>query len=392
MSSHCSILNLPIEILDFVYKFIPDMKEKLNLARVHWVLGRAFALHVGDTFKEIQILEPQVNDWSDILALCGSSVTTIKTEDSKAAMTAVKLASMHCPNLEKLVFPVSSNSWNQIKSLLLTLENLSSIVVMDNFEKLNVVDTLLQLPKLTTVEFVRIGREIWKRVGELVNLTKLTIRNKEEELIDVFKDCSALKNLNSLELKYACIRMPEDHGDEQLMPKIEFLKIFCGTFYTALPYMPTLKDLQIENIDLRMKLTDIFGQSAVNYGKTLESLRYCPKGFRYCDVVDLRIIMKLQALKRLECTVVDDDCMNYISQLENLELLILPGSLLTNRGAMMVINRCKHLRLLGLNGCERINSYMVEEAVAALQHRRLRSDNPLVLHVSVSFGKVDNVS
>nr|XP_041631303.1 uncharacterized protein LOC108080631 isoform X2 [Drosophila kikkawai] len=365
MSSHISIINLPEEVLNLVYKYIPEMKDKLNLAKSHCVLGKAFALHVGGIFKEIEIAERPLGEWSDILALCGSSVTRIMTTAVNTTVTVVNLASKHCPNLEEFFFPVRSSSWNQIKSLLLTLRNLTWIGLMNNFEKANVVDTLLKMPKLKNLQLVGFNRQDWESVGKLVNLTELTIMNKKEESADIFKVCSPLKNIDSLEFKSAFIRVPKNHGE--LWPKIDMLRFNYGIFKTPLRYLPSLKYLTIDSIAPRMNLTHVFGKSASNYGKTLESLRFCTEIRRIIDTDDLGVIMKLKALKKLDCQ----------------------NSGLSNRGAMTLISRCKKLRDLDLFGCPRIYSDLVMEAVLALSTLRPPSEKPFILRVSRSFGPVD---
>ncbi|KAH8296045.1 hypothetical protein KR054_001022 [Drosophila jambulina] len=395
MSTRCYIIDLPVEILALVYKSIPDMRDKLNLAKAHCVLGEAFASYAGNTFKEIEIKERPIFDWLDILSLCGVSVSGITLEDSKAAVPVVKLASMYCPNLEKLFIPVRTTFWDRIKPLILTLENLSSISLM-NYDclscdtKFNVVDTLLRMPKLTNLQLCCFNFQDWQRVGELVNLTELTIKNIRNEPIDMFKVCSPLKGLKNLVLGPAFFRMPKDHVDKQLWPKIKLLQVHNGTFDMSLPYLATLKELNIDELNPSQSLADVLGQSADNYGKSLESLSFFPT----MSTDDLKIIMKLKALKRLEFSPSGDDWigMDYISQLENLEELILRDSPLTNRGVMMVINKCKQLRLLDLHGCHgMIDIDIIEEAVAALHNFHISSDKPLVLVVGTSFGKVDKV-
>ncbi|KAH8252024.1 hypothetical protein KR038_006822 [Drosophila bunnanda] len=391
MASRCNILNLPVEVLNLVYKSIPNMRDKLNLAKAHDFLGKVFAIHAGDAFKSIEIEERPIKDWSDILLLCGSSVTRILTRAVNTTVIVVKLASMYCPKLEEFFIPVRSNFWNHIKPLLLSLENVSWIGLMNKYEKANVVDTLLQMPKLKSLQLIGFNREDWQRVGELVNLTSLTIMNKKEEPIDIFKVCSPMKNMDSMELQFASIRMPKDYGGEQLWPKIELLSISYGVFHTSLPYLPTLKYLTLDSIDPYINLTDVFGQSVFNYGNTLESLRFCPGIPRLINADDLSIIMKLKALKRLGCQVGSDYVMDYITFLKNLDHVTLDNSYITNRGVMMLVYRCKKLRHLSLFGCPMVNSDFVIEAFLYLKTLRPKLDNPVEFRVSPWFGYVDKV-
>ncbi|KAH8315643.1 hypothetical protein KR059_006999 [Drosophila kikkawai] len=397
MSSHCDIINLPIEILDMVYKYIPDMRDKLNLAKSHCVLGKAFAFHAGNTFKEIVIERQTIEDWSAILSLCGSSVTSITAEDIKYTVSAAKLAFMHCPNLEKFSFSVCSSSWNQIKSLFLTLQNLSDIEIWNyGSEYLSgsgyvcVVDTLLLMPKLKHFKLSDNYPDL-ERFGELLNLTKLAIVNSIEP-IDFFRVIRSLKNIDSLELHSAVVRMPKDLGDEQLLPKIELLKLSYATFRTPLPYLPSLKHLTVSYGFENGKISDVFGESVFSYGKTLESLDISRIIVSFIKNDTIGVIMNLKALKKLDFRVGYKDCLYDLRQLENLEVLNLHLSNITNRGAIMVIKGCKKLRHLNIRKCDQVNSDMVKEAVTALQNSPPRSDKPFVLIVGPDFGKVDKVS
>ncbi|KAH8350432.1 hypothetical protein KR059_011933 [Drosophila kikkawai] len=395
MSSPCDIINLPIEILDLVFKYIPVMRDKLNLAKSHCVLGKAFAFHAGNIFKEIEIENRPIEDWSDILSLCGSSVNSIRALNyynrDTDPVSAAKLASKHCPNLEKFSFRVCSSSWNQLKSLLLTLQNLSYIELRNCSENVSVVDALLQMPKLKHLQLYGVENHFIERVGELSNLTKLTMQNIEP--IDFFRVSRSLKNIESLEINTAVFQKPNDLGDEQLLPKIELLKINYGIFQTPLPYLPSLKHLCIRStFDYNMNPSKVFGESVLSYGKTLESLSFRANSYFFFNVDKIGILMKLKALKKLELPVESDDCFHDISQLENLEELSLLNSKITNRGAIMVINGCKKLQKLKICDCEMVNRNMIKAAVAALQHCSPRSDKPFLLRVSLVFGHVDKVS
>ncbi|KAH8338730.1 hypothetical protein KR059_004253 [Drosophila kikkawai] len=391
MSSHCDIINLPIEILDLVYKYISVMRDKLNLAKSHCVLGKAFAFHTGNIFKEIKIEDRPTEDWSDILSLCGSSVTSINALniyiDVRYTVSAAKLASKHCPNLEKFSFSVCSSSWNQIKSLLLTLQNLSDIEIWNyGSENDSVFDTLLLMPKLKHLKLSDNYLDL-ERFGELSNLTKLAIVNFMEP-IEFIRVIRSLKNIDSLEIENADVCMPKDFGDEQLLPKIELLKLNDATFHTPLPYLQSLKHLTVSYGFKTGKISDVFGESVFSYGKTLESLDIS----KIIKKDTIGVIMKLKALKKLDFRVGYEDCLYDLRQLENLEVLNLHDSKITNRGVIIVINVCKKLRHLNIRECEGVNSDMVEEAVAALQNSPPRSDKPFLLRVSPNFGHVDKVS
>ncbi|XP_070141459.1 uncharacterized protein [Drosophila kikkawai] len=388
MSSHCYILNLPIELLNLVYKYIPSMRDKLNLAKTHCVLGNAFAFHAGNTFKSIKIEDRPIGEWLDILPLCGSSITGLEIEDEEDNVIVAKLASTHCPNVEKIRFHVHSSSLNQFNSLLLPLQNLFYIEIWKYSQNFCVVDTLLQMPNLKHLTLFTFNYRDMERVGELTNLTKLNLCN-EGLPIDICKCYSPLKNINSLELEDVVFRMPKDLGGETLWPKIEILKVTIRIFDMPLPYFPTLKHLSIEINNSKKSLSDVFGESVFSYGKTLESLSYCKTFPNSIDDDDIGILIKLKALKKLELRVKSDNCLHDICQLENLEELNLARSRITNGGVIEVIKRSTKLRQLNICECVGVNSDMVEEAVAALQDCPRRSDKPFLLQVSPSFGDVD---
>ncbi|KAH8240141.1 hypothetical protein KR032_011640 [Drosophila birchii] len=360
MSSLGYILNLPMEVLDLVYKYIPDMKDKINLGKAHCVLGKAFVFHVRDIFKNICPSAQSISDWTYILRMCGSSVTGIRSCEDDNGMNVLKLATMYCPNLE----------------------NISLIDIRNTrCEKPNVIDRLLQVPKLKILQLLTRNPTNWVRLGELVNLTKLDIHTfNEEEPVDIFKVCSPLKNIDTLELTTAFFRMPEDHADKELWPKIESLTVRIGFFPSPLPYLPTLKRLRIFNADRSTTLRSVFGQSIFDYGKTLEWLSFCQLFDYDFHADDLEIITKLKALKKFDCQVNGLVDLHYLCQLKNLEELNIQNSDITTRGAILLMNGCKKLHHLDLFG-NPVDGDIIKKAVAAVNSLRSSSEKPLISNV-----------
>ncbi|XP_050741842.1 uncharacterized protein LOC127010814 [Drosophila biarmipes] len=389
----CNILNLPVEVLALIFKELFNIKDKLNLAEAHPVLGTAFALQAGNTYKEIVFEQRPDIEWSKILSFCGSSVSRISSMTVGKTMVVTKLASMFCPNLEEFFIPVRSNYWNHIAPLLLTLQNLKWVGFINNFDRVNLVDTLMKLPKLNNLQLVRFNRRDMGRLKELVNLENLSIlQNKRGEPIDIYNVCSSMKNMDSLRIHCGDIRIPSNLGEEPLWPKIELLRVGYGIFYSPLPYLPTLKYFTIDNTNFRIKLNKIFGETVTKYGETLESLRFCPETLRCIDSGEAETISKLKALKRLECQLEDDLYIDlFITRLQQLEDLSLQNSSnITNVGILKLLNRCKKLRKLDVFGCRLINKALVKPAVALLSMNGVQPDNPLVLKVGAEFGAVSD--
>ncbi|XP_016984050.1 uncharacterized protein LOC108048086 [Drosophila rhopaloa] len=390
MASSCNILNLPVEVLALIFKELSSIKDKLNLAYAHPILGKAFAFEAGDTYKKIDFEERPIREWSQILVLCGSSVSRISKRTVSQTVVVTKLASKYCPNLEEFFIPVRRNFWNHISPLLLTLQNLNWVGFTNDFQMVNLVDTLLKLPKLNNLQVLGFCRGDLERLKELVNLEELTILNKNEDPIDIYKICSPMKKLNELEVKFGFIRIPEEIGGDQLWPKLDLLRIGYGMFYTQLPYLPSLKFLTIDNTAAHMKLNNIFGTTVTKYAETLESLRFCSETLRDIDLQEAATISKLRALKRLECQLEDNFYIDhYITNLNQLEELSLQNSSqITNCGILILMHRCKKLRKLDVFGCRLINNDLIMPAVAILCINGVQPDNPVVLTVDRNFGSV----
>nr|XP_017008604.2 uncharacterized protein LOC108065191 [Drosophila takahashii] len=391
MASACNILNLPVEVLALIFKELLDIKDKLNFAETHPVLGKAFALQAGDTYKKIDFGERSIAEWAKILSLCGPSVSRISSQAVNKSVAVTKLASDFCPNLDEFFLAVRRRFWNHISPLLLTLKNLKWVGFINDFENVNVVDTLLKLPNLINLELYNFNRQDVERLKELVNLTELTLFNKKGDPIDIYKICSTMKNMDSLHIKYGNIKIPKDLGGEQLWPKIELLRIGYGLFYTPLPYLPTLQYLTIDNTDYRMKLNKIFGKTVTEYATTLESLRFCPETLRCIDLEEAATISKLKALKRLECQLESDLYIDhFITNLQQLESLSLQNSSnITCVGIVQLLGRCKKLRKLDVFGCRLLKkNLIIPPAIAILHMNGVQSNNPLVLTVGSEFGMV----
>ncbi|XP_037720908.1 uncharacterized protein LOC119554186 [Drosophila subpulchrella] len=389
----CNILNLPVEVLALIFKDLFDIKDKLNLAEAHPVLGKAFAFQAGNTYKKIDFEQRPAIEWSKILSFCGSSVSRISSRSVGQTVVLTKLASMFCPNLEELFIPVRSHFWNDISPLLSTLQNLKWVGFSNDFDRVNVVDTMLKLPKLNNLQLVKFNRQDMERLKELVNLENLSIfNNKKMDPVDIYKVCSSMKNMDSLEIHCGDIRIPNYLDQDQLWPKIELLRIGYGFFYSPLPYLPTLKYLTIDNTEFRMKLNKILRKTVTKYGKTLESLRFCPETLRCIDLNEAETISKLKALKRLECQLETDLYIDqFITRLQQLEILSLQNSSnITNAGIILLLNRCKKLRLLDIFGCRLIDSTFLSAAAALLRKNGVQPHNPLVIKVGFEFGAVSD--
>jgi len=159
MAAACNILNLPVEVLALIFKDLFNIKDKLNLAEAHPVLGKAFAFQAGNTYKKIDFEQRPAIEWSKILSFCGSSVSRISSTTVGQTVVVTKLASMFCPNLEEFFIPVRSHFWNHISPLLSTLQNLKWVGFSNNFDRVNVVDTMLKLPKLNNLQLVKFNRQ-----------------------------------------------------------------------------------------------------------------------------------------------------------------------------------------------------------------------------------------
>ncbi|XP_050742045.1 uncharacterized protein LOC122819037 isoform X2 [Drosophila biarmipes] len=187
-----SLLHLPLEVLDFIFKQLSP-SHKLMLADSHPILGDAFLYHVGDTFKKLTLrqlpmeelvtlrlsgpgtfkidtgkysVDHMVLSWEDvliILRLLGSSLLEIDAGEYgvKNMHLIFKSIQRHCNNLVSIKTPLNKENVNAFCSLLLKLENLNAVGLsfyhkLDDFDPEYTIHVLHQLPNLRKLKIGRI--------------------------------------------------------------------------------------------------------------------------------------------------------------------------------------------------------------------------------------------
>ncbi|XP_017008586.2 uncharacterized protein [Drosophila takahashii] len=94
------LTNLPMEILDLIFKFLGDLEDKLQLAKVDEVLAAAFRFHCGIHFKYLSAFEVPTRFWEDLLPICGSTIEVMHTDKYEDIRPPYKLIEQYCPNLQ----------------------------------------------------------------------------------------------------------------------------------------------------------------------------------------------------------------------------------------------------------------------------------------------------
>ncbi|KAH8286843.1 hypothetical protein KR018_002016, partial [Drosophila ironensis] len=380
------ILDLPLEILGMIFSEIKSFDDKLNMAQAHGMLGRAFAFVAADSFRKIEIESLPIIDWFTILPLCGSTVQSLGTRDVATAVVVARMAASYCPNLEEIYLPVRRAAWEDIKYPLQCLQNLIWVGLINDFECINVIETLRQLPKLQNLQLIKFNAPDLLGLDQLVNIETLAIENDNRNLFDVYKMCSSMKSLIALDVGFAEFRIPDPAAGVDLWPELDFLSIGFGVFHTSLPFFPHLKYLTIGNTST--ELYNILGDTIDKYAETVESLRFCTDSVREIDMEEGRTIFRLKSLKALDCKLANDLYIDaYISQMAQLENVSLRNSSnITNYGIFMLVKRCQNLRKLDVVGCRHVNRRLLFPATRLLMTYANREDPSMLIRVGPEFG------
>jgi len=136
-----NLLDLPFEVLDFIFKNLDD-SDKWQLAKVNKNLGRAFAFHIRDKYERVLIHYSSSWFLETILPLCGSTVRHIETTDC-------------FDSYESLAWLIENN-----------FENLQSLTIDVYFQKTSYMNRFLRSGvKLQSVEIhVRIELNFLPRI------------------------------------------------------------------------------------------------------------------------------------------------------------------------------------------------------------------------------------
>ncbi|XP_022208253.2 uncharacterized protein LOC111064790 [Drosophila obscura] len=381
-----NIVNLPPKKLSLIFICLERTKDRQRLAQTHPVLRRAFALYAADRYQLIDFESLPTENWPFIFSACGSNVKGIMSSMAKNAVAAVKLAAKHCPNLEELFISIQSKYWDKLKPLLVKLKALKDLRLMNDYTPIDLMNTLLELPEVTTLQLFRFKREDLIPVKYLLQLQNLFIKN--DEPLNLYGLCADMAQLESLEVRNVCISFPAELIRDPLWPKLKLLNIGIEAIRTEMPYLPRLRILHIE-FSPEMELGKLFGRSVSGYSNSLQVLRLYSDEIGPSHANNAKAIGQLKSLKLLICSNLNNTYLQFI-KLDQLQKVIVQSSNnVTNSGVLRLLRGCKNLRTLDVSGCRRVNQNVVGPLIKVLQHNDVQPDNPLVLTVQLkSFGEV----
>ncbi|XP_017030925.1 uncharacterized protein [Drosophila kikkawai] len=281
-----NITNLPVEILDLLFKYCGDMTNKLHLAQTHPYLVEAFAYHCRNLFECISNdKEISLSSWRFILPVCGSNIKTIhKNIRDSSDEELVNLVALHCSKLEKIKLSFETDSVDCVKSLICQRQNsLKAIrlILMLRSESRELNTKMLhefpELPLLEELKITNIPIENYDHIQKFKNLVKLEIGcwGLTKHVIDVFALCAPLKKLQILFLRGVRIIASEQTKIHLPVLQLKKLSITCEQHNSH---------AEVQRFIL-------------SQGKSLESLRYDCELVSYSNEDFLEVIRICRSLR-----------------------------------------------------------------------------------------------
>ncbi|XP_052844247.1 uncharacterized protein LOC128257321 isoform X2 [Drosophila gunungcola] len=302
MENNLTIVDMPFEVLDLIFKELFNLKDKLQLAQAHEKLGRAFSYHSRSDYRSLYPyarIRPEM--WVVLVQECGATIeefSTSEIENFPWNDLLAKAIEQHCPNLKSVKICVYDNNCDSVQSFLLNMsQSLTSVELtlhIDDTKK--IFDAMAKMTKLTKFTRKGIPNDEVYQIQKLTALEELVMDNNDRfnpnsplYLLDI---CAPLKNLRSLTVLGSTI-LPSDKPHSMIWVNLEHLTIdFCQVL-TELPECPKLKTLHIVysycNIDgLLFRFILQNGRNLVKINENsrthtpdgeslLQVLRSCPK-------------------------------------------------------------------------------------------------------------------
>ncbi|KAH8368727.1 hypothetical protein KR084_009225 [Drosophila pseudotakahashii] len=278
MPNNITLLDLPLEVLDFIFKHLSP-SHKLRLADSHPILAEAFRHHVGDLYKKINLDELPPADWSLILQLSGYNVQEIDIGfNFKINSPVFTLIPRHCKNLEYIKSSVGTSSVEAVCSLLLKLDGLKSVDILliterrqpELYDPEYTINVLHQIPtlrklKIRDIPFARINF-----IQQFVDLEELDLSGIWFRVFDmnIFKICAPLRKLRSLRVEQLSVTKEPFENDGYSFQFLEKLTFRRCKVNQKFPLLPMLKSVDITC------LGDLILYYVVlpNYGNTLQKV------------------------------------------------------------------------------------------------------------------------
>ncbi|KAH8315646.1 hypothetical protein KR059_006996, partial [Drosophila kikkawai] len=241
MKCKTNITDLPIEILDIIFKCCGDMTDKLHLAQAHPFLAQAFAYHCRNLYNHISENEKKrLCYWRLTLPGCGPNIKKIKKNFRHSSDEGfINLIALHCSKLEKVTLAFETDNVDCVKSLICQRQNtLRAINLILKLKSMSpemntkMLHEFPELPLLEKLKILNIPIENYYHIHKFKNLVKLEIRcwSLTKHVIDILALCAPLKKLQILALQGVRIIASEETKIHLPVLQLKKLSIICAQF------------------------------------------------------------------------------------------------------------------------------------------------------------------
>ncbi|XP_016955258.1 uncharacterized protein LOC108028121 isoform X1 [Drosophila biarmipes] len=260
MRNQRTLTDLPLEVLDLIFKNLRNLRDKLRLAQVHEHLGQAFSYHSGSDYRRFSPkIHFPVRLYRVLLAECGPSIVEFTCGSDTWSDLLAKSIAKYCPNLESVNISVTLRNSNSVHSFLLNMaESLISVELKlnDSCQSpriLNAVAELKNLRKLLYEGYIDRGVN---QLHKLVALEELRLdyqgRGYRCRAVNLLQICGQMTNLRCLAVSNICIS-PPDGFHPMIWPNLDDFKMHNCEISTALPDCPKLRTLYIKFCKCRIR-------------------------------------------------------------------------------------------------------------------------------------------
>ncbi|KAH8315725.1 hypothetical protein KR059_012812, partial [Drosophila kikkawai] len=275
-----NITDLPVEILDLLFKYCGDMTNKLHLAQTHPYLVEAFAYHCRNLFECISNdKEISLSSWRFILPVCGSNIKKIhKYIGDSSDKELINLVALHCSKLEKIKLTFETDSVACVKSLICQRQNSLRAINLRLTSESPEINTVMlhefpELPLLEELKIFNIHIEKYYHIQKFENLVELQIGCSDIRIdIDILVLCAPLKKLRIMHLRDVRIIATEQNEVHLSVIPLEELLLSGCEILIEFPACFKLKTIDLmDNVEKNVGALEqlIFSQE-----RSLESLSF----------------------------------------------------------------------------------------------------------------------
>ncbi|XP_017044774.1 uncharacterized protein LOC108090547 [Drosophila ficusphila] len=288
MENQRNMTDLPLEVLDRIFRYCGNTVNKVNLAQAHPYFVEAFVYHSRNAFKDIYYLTGiSMSCWEYILPLCGSNVNLIKRSAYKTNdLSLDNLILQHCHNLKDISLSFDVEGLNYVSNFISDKKN--SVKSLDlhfkgsrtSEDQIKLLEDLPDLPHLTKLRIKQTPSDDLHCIQKFINLTELDLEIVREfypkvapaDPVDIFSICAPLKKLRLLKVKGIDIAS-DDPEVNPTLNSLEDLNIVHCDISMEFPVFPKLKVIQFNYIRT-FTSASLVRKSIINQGETLERLLF----------------------------------------------------------------------------------------------------------------------